>query len=341
MAMKEMVWRGSALLAILLVLTLFGCSSGSDDNGDGDADGDGDTTPTDGDDDAADGDADGDQPVNHGPDEEAMRAVLEDVIVAFTSGTEASVDSKLAPHMSEAYAYAGCDKGIRVELYKQQFAAEGGALVEVAIQETTFVYPSDTEASLTATLEASSPVEVDGISVQGQGIRKLTLDFRKEGDTWRIMAIKSGTFFFFAAGGVFSTDSLSNLTFDPAELLQPGTDIDIAGMVTIPEVLQEGATVGGAITMEWDTREDNPETGGVGAESYWDFPKNPTGAVSIDVSLPSGGVGADTLPDLFQKGRDTVTIQLNVAVIGAGEPGDTLGFIYYGYEIPLVGFQNE
>jgi hypothetical protein len=304
-------WRGLCFIAVLLAPLALGTTCGDDDDDDS------------GDDDSGDDDA--------SADEDAIRAIVEEMAAGWAARTVDALDAQVMPHVSDAYAYAGLDQdGYRDHAVEN--LEDGPDLTITEYQTEVGITVGGAAADAVLTIRGAGEIALEDFPDLLAGTLTVgsRLAFAKEEGTWRVTAIASGpSHSEFAYGPVESRPVLSeDFAITPADSIAAGGSVQVAGTLTI-DALTETQVAQAEFALDWNPDAVNLVFHDADGESLIRYDLGDgKGVTDLAAALPADGrpVGI-AIPSELIPGSDSVAANFAVWI---GEIADD------GFE-PIAG----
>ena len=317
---RSLVTRGLLLAAILLAPVLMGATCGNNGGG-------------------------GSGAADH-QDQDAIRAILEEMTQGWTERTDDAIDELVMPHISDSYSYAGLDHdGFRDRAVED---------LENGPDLTITDYAADYQIAVKKTAAtAESTVTGHGQIVDDQMAGPLTgtlafgsgFTLAKEDGEWKVTAIASRpSHNEFSLGDAGSAPTLSeDFAITPGDSIAAGGTVQVVGTLTLPAMTptQHAAA---EFALDWNPDAVNVVYHGSGGESVLHYDLGDTkGDVDLAATLPADGRPAGiSIPADLVPGTDSVGISFAAWIIDqSGADYQVIAGLTRAFGVPMQPFTSS
>ena len=278
-------------------------------------------------------------------DQDAIRAVLEEMTQGWTERTVEAIDGKVMPHISSNYAYAGLDHdGYRDNAVED---LENGPDLTIADYTADYqIHVHKNAATAESALTGHGQIADDHMAAPLTGTMAVGSGFTlaKEDGEWKVTAIASRpSHSEFSVGDATTLPTLSDdFAITPTDSTAAGGSFQIAGTLTLPALTptQHGAA---EFALDWDPDAGNVVFHGAGGESALEYDLGDTkGPIDLAAALPADGRPAGiAIPSDLVPGADSVGASFVAWVVDrAGADYQVIGGVMRSFGVPMESFTS-
>ena len=321
---KEGAMKGKAIIVTLLLfaISLWGCQGGGGGGGGG---------------------------KNPSDDEDAIKAVVKEVIEGMIGDTEESYKDKVFPHISNDYNYAGFDKeGFENDMLEGLEEDQPEFSNYTIKQDVSIDGKKATDvAELSTDISAPSMEEQIGFAVSGQADLKFEFNLQKEKDgKWRVLTIKSRPSSFFMSGAKEGDEDalpeISNPAISPANEAAPEGSVTLTGNASLNT---DKYSYFGLFGLDWYDFIPNLSSPTNDEDSMYFFDFSGTkGSFALNATLPDDGMPEGLkIPKTLSLGDDSIFADLAIIALDKpmNEGGVPVAGEFHFWTIPLKPFENK
>jgi len=286
-------------------------------------------------------------------DREEIKDILNDFVKARKTGTVSAHKRLVEVHLSDDYYWAGLDKAEKIAKEKKELKGDEDHLTNLRLDDFKInLYGSKASVDLTIqsdiTFPTAGPFASLETPIHGTVEAIIYLDFVKEKDGWKIVAIKSGGMTATAAGGRrellpiikdFKVDTLSSV----ASSVSGNSSIHLSCTILPPTNLREIGELAVWAGLEWDKESVHPIHEGREEESLVSFVHDSDEAIEVDYTFPVDGQPTMyALPVTYKKGMDAIEVNVHAVVFTPQvKQGQIIAYALLIFAVPLADFQNK